>query len=566
MQSDSSLRRAGEAGREPRRRGRRAGARFAPRCVIALGLALAIALAMPLRSQAQSYGAPPDAEAASAEFLPQDELDALLAPIALYPDDLLAQVLMASTYPLEVVEAARFVQQNPGLSGAALDDALQSKRWDPSVQSLTAFPQVLAMMSDRLEWTQQLGDAFLANRQQVMDTVQALRGRAREVGTLQDSDQQHVYTSDQAIVIEPAQLDYVYVPVYDPLVVYGPWWSASYQPFFWYPPPFFGYPARRIGVGIVWGRPCRVDRNHWGWAHPEWRAGTVSVTIGRNQFFNRPQYRNYRGTVSWQHVPEHRRGVAYGSALVRDRYVNVEQRARDARRESRAATPAATTGRQAVAPRPTLAAPQNAPAYRQVPPDTRAAPALRVAPSTAEAAAAAIPQSPSHPRVAPAPLPPRMIVTTPQAAPRRAVVAAANDRHHAAGCTGTASRDATARDRHYAAGCSCAATGLCAGSGGQRSCRAARSGARSDGCRRQRTIATLKRVAAITDSFFRQRNGTAAARTECRRPGRRRSFLPARHFRVCRRPSSARAPVAARHRRRRRPHRRGCPASACGRR
>jgi hypothetical protein len=359
---------------------------------------------MPMRVQAQSYGVPPDYQASSAEFLPQDQLDALLAPVALYPDDLLAQVLMASTYPLEVVEAARFVQQNPGLAGAALDDALQSKRWDPSVQSLAAFPQVLAMMSDRLEWTQQLGDAFLANRQQVMDTVQALRQRAREIGTLQDSDQQHVYTSDQAIIIEPAQLDYVYVPVYDPLVVYGPWWATSYQPFFWYPPAFFGYPAHR-GVGIVWGRPCRVDRNHWGWAHPEWRAGTVSVTVGRNQFFNRPQYRDYRGSVVWQHVPEHRRSVAYGSALVRDRYANVERRAQEVRRESRAGSP---PPRQTAVPRSTFATPQNAPAYRQVPPDARAAP------STGDVAAA--PQSPAHPRVAPS-LAPRMVVTTPQAAP-----------------------------------------------------------------------------------------------------------------------------------------------------
>src|SRR6185295_12509105 len=219
--------------------------------LFAFALMLLFALLMPTHSQAQSSGVPPDLEAQSVEYLPQDQLDALLAPIALYPDDLLAQVLMASTYPLEVVEAARFVQQNPALSGAALDDAVRTRRWDPSVQSLTAFPQVLAMMSDRLEWTQQLGDAVLANRQQVMDTVQALRVRAEATGTLQDTDQQHVYTSDQAIIIEPAQFDYVYVPVYDPLVVYGPWWVASYQPFFWYPPAYFGYPVHWHGVGIV---------------------------------------------------------------------------------------------------------------------------------------------------------------------------------------------------------------------------------------------------------------------------------------------------------------------------
>src|SRR6476661_4688314 len=198
----------------------------------------------PVRAQQQSP---------AAKTLTTAQIQQLVAPIALYPDDLLSQVLMASTYPLEVVEAARFVQQNPGLAGAALDDAVRNMRWDPSVQSLTAFPQVLAMMSDRLEWTQQLGDAVLANRQQVMDTVQALRVRAEAAGTLQDTDQQHVYTSDQAIVIEPAQFDYVYVPVYDPMVAYGPWWVASYQPFFWYPPAFYGYPVHWHGVGIVWG-------------------------------------------------------------------------------------------------------------------------------------------------------------------------------------------------------------------------------------------------------------------------------------------------------------------------
>ena len=411
MQSVSGPDRLGSAGRPCPGCSR---ARFALLGVIAVALMLAFAAAMPVAAQTQSYGVPPDLQDPSAEFLPQDQLDALLAPIALYPDDLLAQVLMASTYPLEVVEAARFVQQNPGLTGAALDDALQSKRWDPSVQSLAAFPQVLAMMSDRLEWTQQLGDAFLANRQQVMDTVQELRQRAAAAGTLQDSDEQHVYTSDQAIIIEPAQLDYVYVPVYDPLVVYGPWWVASYQPFFWYPPAFFGYPVRHVGAGIVWGRPCRVDRNHWGWAHPEWRAGTVSVTVGRNQFFNRPQYRNYRGSVSWQHFPEHRHGVAYGSPLVSDRYGNGGRSAQDARRELRGGTPSSVPGRPGVAPRTTLAAPQGAPAYRQAPPDARA-PSWRATPSAAEAEAA-IPRPPSQPRVA-VPAPPRMIVTTPQAAP-----------------------------------------------------------------------------------------------------------------------------------------------------
>src|ERR1700675_1021004 len=143
-----------------------------------------------------AYGQQPIAAAnepsAVATPLPQRELDALLAPIALYPDELLAQILMASTYPLEIVMAARFVQQNPSLTGDALDQALRDKNWDPSVLSLTAYPQVLVMMNDRRDWTQRLGDAFLANQQQVMDTVQTLRTRAQASGNLQSTPQQTV--------------------------------------------------------------------------------------------------------------------------------------------------------------------------------------------------------------------------------------------------------------------------------------------------------------------------------------------------------------------------------------
>ena len=358
------------------------------------------------------------------------------------------------------------------------------------MQSLAAFPQVLAMMSDRLEWTQQLGDAVLANRQQVMDTVQALRARAEAAGTLQDTDQQHVYTSDQAIIIEPAQFDYVYVPVYDPMLAYGPWWVASYQPFFWYPPAFFGYPVRWHGSGIVWGRPCRVDRNHWGWAHPEWRAGTIGVTIGRNEFFNRPQYRDYRGTVSWQHAPEHRRGVAYGSALVRDRFVNAERRATDARRELRTGAPSAAPGRQArhdhaapqtapgyrQAPSDPRATPQMAPAYRQAPPDSRAAPqsapAYRQAPPRPAPRRHAMPQVQAQPRVAPPPSMPRADCRDAASGTRAAAIDAPCDRHHAAG-----------RGR--------AAAGVCAGSrpGGSR--RPSGSSARAGRPRGYRTVAAL---------------------------------------------------------------------------
>jgi hypothetical protein len=193
--------------------------------------------------------------------LPQDQLDALLAPIALYPDELLTQVLMASTYPLEVVEAARFVKANPALRGPPLDDALRDKTWDPSVLSLAPFPQVLDMMNDHLEWTQRLGDAFLSDEAGVMRTVQMLRQRAQQVGNLQSNEQQRVSVQDRYIVIEPAQPQYVYVPVYNPTIIYGPWWAPAYRPWYWYPPPIWGYRRRRrrggtprVSTGAAGGR------------------------------------------------------------------------------------------------------------------------------------------------------------------------------------------------------------------------------------------------------------------------------------------------------------------------
>src|SRR5258705_2168307 len=172
--------------------------------------------------QGQQPVVAPNEPSAVTAPLPQGELDALVAPIALYPDQLLAQVLMASTYPLEIVMAARFVQENPSLTGDALDQALRDQNWDPSVVSLTAYPQVLVMMNDKLGWTQRLGDAFLANQQQVMDTLQTLRGMAQAVGNLQSTPQPTVIDPEGIIDIEPAQPDYVYVPVYDPRVIYGP--------------------------------------------------------------------------------------------------------------------------------------------------------------------------------------------------------------------------------------------------------------------------------------------------------------------------------------------------------
>ena len=276
---------------------------------------------------------PAGAQPASGAAYTQDELDQLLAPIALYPDQLLTQVLIAATYPLEVVEAARFVQQNPGLTGEALDQAVADKNWDPSIQSLTGFPQVLAMMNDRLEWMQRLGDAFLTDEARVMDSVQSLRQRAEAAGTLQSTPEQTVTDQYGEITIAPVQPDVVYVPVYDPLYVYGPWWAPAYPPWFWYPPPFYGYPV--VIVNIVFGRPCKISHHHWDWGRPDWRHRHIVIDGDRNRFWNRPGRPPPPAGGSWEHSPGHRRGVAYPNAATRDRYVRVDPDAVRARQQFR---------------------------------------------------------------------------------------------------------------------------------------------------------------------------------------------------------------------------------------
>jgi hypothetical protein len=176
------------------------------------------------------------------------QLEQLVAPIALYPDDLLSQVLMASTYPLEVVAAARWSQASPSVTGNALQAAVEKQSWDPSAKALTAVPQTLQMMNDKLEWTQDLGDAFLAQQADVLDAVQRLRARADAAGNLKTTAQQRVTKTSRAAgeitaaapanvyAIEPTTSGEYSVPIYDPGTVYGTWPYPDYQPFYWYPP------------------------------------------------------------------------------------------------------------------------------------------------------------------------------------------------------------------------------------------------------------------------------------------------------------------------------------------
>jgi hypothetical protein len=182
----------------------------------------------------------------------QPELDQMLAPIALYPDALLSQILMASTYPIEVVQAARWSKANPNLTGDQAVKAVQQYNWDPSVESLVAFPQILAMLDEKLDWTQRLGDAFLSQQQAVMDTVQELRQKAQAAGSLQSSEHVRVEAQGPTIVVEQANPDLVYVPYYNPTVVYGPWWWSAYPPVYWETWPGY-YQSPGFGAGFFWG-------------------------------------------------------------------------------------------------------------------------------------------------------------------------------------------------------------------------------------------------------------------------------------------------------------------------
>jgi hypothetical protein len=186
-----------------------------------------------------------------------EELEQILAPIALYPDSLLTQIMMASTYPLEIVQADRWAKQNKDMKGDALAKALEAQPWDPSVKSLVNFPQVLAMMSEKLDWTQKVGDAFLAQQKDVLGTIQNLRKKAQASGNLKTTKEQVVKVEQQVIIIEPASPQVIYVPAYNPTVVYGAWAYPAYPPYPVYPPGYvataaFSF-AAGAAVGAAWG-------------------------------------------------------------------------------------------------------------------------------------------------------------------------------------------------------------------------------------------------------------------------------------------------------------------------
>jgi hypothetical protein len=257
----------------------------------------------------------------------QEELDQLVAPIALYPDSLVAQIFMASTYPLEVVQAGKWGKANQKLKGDALTAALEKEDWDPSVKSLVNFPQVLDMMNEKLDWTQKLGDAFLAQQKDVMDTVQKLRLKAYGEGNLKTTEEQKVVVEQETktIIIEPAKTEVVYVPTYNPTVVYGAWPYPSYPPYYYYPPGYVpGAALFSFGVGVAMGAA-------WGYAmgNCNWRGGDVNVNVNQNTNINnnidRSKYQNkvttgQGGKGEWKHDPEHRKGTSYRDQATAQKY------------------------------------------------------------------------------------------------------------------------------------------------------------------------------------------------------------------------------------------------------
>jgi hypothetical protein len=309
---------------------------------VPLGLALLLALPpLPQAQQATDVDVQP--------FKPA-ELEQIVAPLALYPDPLVAQVLMASTYPLEVIQAARFAKNNPNLKDAALDEQLTKQNWDDSVKSLVSFPQILEMMNDQVEWMQKLGDAFLGQQRETMDAIQRLRAKAQAAGNLKSNEQQTVIVEQaegepipappagqpptppqqQTIIrIEPAKSQIIYVPTYNPIIVYGVWPYPAYPPYYYYP-PFYPVGYFATTAAISFGVGFAVGAAMWGGCN--WRRGNVNVNVNVYNNFTRNvnradranRIKTDRGGVgdrgTWQHSPENRRGAQYRDSATQQRF------------------------------------------------------------------------------------------------------------------------------------------------------------------------------------------------------------------------------------------------------
>jgi hypothetical protein len=269
--------------------------------------------------QASDPAGPVDEQAAT---IPPEQLDALVAPIALYPDPLLSQTLVASTYPLVIIQLQQWLEKNKSLKDKALADAVQKQPWDPSIQAMAPVPDVVKQLAENIKWTTDLGNAFLAQQSDVMDAVQRMRKKAKDGGNLKSSEQQKVETkqieSQDVIIIEQSNPEVVYVPSYNPTVVYGA--PAYPYPPITYPPP--GYYAAGMaisfGIGIAMGAA-------WGggWGYNSGWGGNNNITINNNNNFvrnsNRQNVSNRTGN-NWQHNPQHRGGAPYSNGATARKY------------------------------------------------------------------------------------------------------------------------------------------------------------------------------------------------------------------------------------------------------
>jgi len=275
----------------------------------------------PAQQKVQSQQQQPTGSSTPSAKISNDQLDSLVAPIALYPDQLLGQILVACTYPLEIVQLQQWLEQNKKLKEKALADAVMKKGWDPSVQAMAVFPDVVSQMAKNIAWTDDLGNAFLAQQKDVMDAVQRMRSKAVEKGALKTTEQQTVETKvveqKTVVVVQPAKTEVVYVPSYDPVAI----WGTPYYPY-----PAYAYPAYPAGgmllgfgvglaVGAAWG-------GGWGW-NTGW--GGNNVYVNRNNTFvnnysrvNGGRYGGANGT--WQHNAAHRGGAPYANQSVANRY------------------------------------------------------------------------------------------------------------------------------------------------------------------------------------------------------------------------------------------------------
>jgi hypothetical protein len=321
-------------------------------CALALAPGNAIAWASPPPQQ-------PAAAAAAAPRIPNEQLDSLVAPIALYPDPLLSQALVASTYPLEIVQLQQWLAKNKDLKGKALTDAALKQPWDPSIQAMVVLPDVLNRLANDIQWTTDLGNAFLAQQSDVMDAVQRMRAKAQGTGALASNQQQKVETrvieNKTVVIIEPSQPDVVYVPSYNPVVVYGP-------PIYPYPPIYYPYyPPYAAGaivatsmvsfgvgvaVGAAWG-------GGWGWGCG-WGNNDIDINVNNN-FVRNNNIRNNNisgnrvGNNTWRHDASHRGGAPYSNRATADRFGGTARgdslASRRSSRQTSARQPVGTSGR-----------------------------------------------------------------------------------------------------------------------------------------------------------------------------------------------------------------------------